>query len=241
MRHYNSSVSAVRIVLLGPPGAGKGSLALLCEQRLGLAHLSTGEIFRQEIARRSVLGRRVQRYVAAGRLVPDALVVQVMASRLGAMKVRRGFVLDGFPRTQGQAAGLDQVLDRKRKPIDGAVYVTSPEALLVRRLCGRRVCSRCGANYHLRTMRPKHAGVCDHCGGSLMTRKDDQPATIRKRLALDHRTAKPLLTYYKNTGRLSTVDGRGHIETVFQRTLTLFRHRGWIDGRHDRTQVHARN
>lgn len=216
-------------------------MALLCEQRLGLAHLSTGEIFRQEIARRSVLGRRVQRYVAAGRLVPDALVVQVMASRLGAARVRRGFVLDGFPRTQGQAAGLDRVLERKRKPIDGAVYVTSPEALLVRRLSGRRVCSRCGANYHLRTMRPKQAGVCDHCGGSLMTRTDDQPVTIRKRLALDHRTAKPLLAYYKSTGRLSTVDGRGHIDAVFQRTLTLFRRRGWINGRHDRTQVHARN
>ena len=219
----------MRIVLLGPPGAGKGSLALLYGTRLGLAHFSTGEIFRQEIARRSALGRRVQRYVTGGRLVPDALVVTVMVARLGRNTLRRGLVLDGFPRTAGQAAGLDRALREKFQPLDGAVYLSAPEPLLVRRLSGRRVCSRCGANYHLRTMRPKRPGRCDRCRGRLMTRYDDQPETIRKRLDVDRKASKPLLAYYRRRGLLYEVDGRGHIETVYRRTLRLFRRVGWLN------------
>lgn len=218
----------MRIVLLGPPGAGKGSLASLCNARLGLAHLSTGEIFRQEIARQSLLGRRVQRYVAEGRLVPDQLVVRVMATRLNGPTLRQGFVLDGFPRTRGQAAGLDRVLGRRSRPLDAAVYLTSPGPLLIRRLSGRRICSRCGANYHVRTMRPKRPGRCDRCGGPLVTRRDDQASTIRKRLAIDRRTSAPLLGYYRRRGLLHFVDGKGHINTVFARTLKLFRRRGWL-------------
>ena len=235
----------MRVVLLGPPGAGKGSLALLCGDRLGLTHLSTGEIFRQEMARESLLGRRVRRYVTSGQLVPNALVVRVMASRLKGprrsprtteapqgrrpmVRGSRGFVLDGFPRTAGQAAGLDRVLRTRRLPLDGAVYLTSPKALLVRRLSGRRVCPSCGANYHLRTMRPKRPGRCDRCGSALVTRKDDQLATIRKRLDVDERAAKPLLAYYRRRSVLYEVDGRGHIETVFRRAVTLFRHQGWL-------------
>ena len=222
----------MRLVLLGPPGAGKGSLASLYHLRLGVAHLSTGEIFRQEIARNSRLGRRVQRYVTSGRLVPDALVVEVMAAQLKRMGTR-SFVLDGFPRTAGQAAGLDRVLRARRQALNAAVYLTSPRPLLVRRLSGRRVCGRCGANYHIRTMRPKQPGQCDRCRGELTTRKDDQPATIRKRLAIDHQAASPLLAYYKKQGLLHSVDGRGHIQTVFARTLKLFRRQGWV---HDRAQ-----
>jgi adenylate kinase len=218
----------VRIVLLGPPGAGKGSLASLCNVRLGLVHLSTGEIFRQEIARQSLLGRRVQRYVVNGRLVPDLLVVTVMATRLNGATLRQGFVLDGFPRTRGQAAGLDRVLNRRDTPLDAAIYLTSPEPLLIRRLSGRRVCSRCGANYHIRTMRPKHPGHCDRCQGPLMTRKDDQASTIRKRLAIDRNASTPLLGYYRRRGLLHLVDGKGHIDTVFARTLKLFRRKGWL-------------
>lgn len=218
----------MRIVLLGPPGAGKGSLASLCHRRLGVPHLSTGEIFRQEIARGSALGRRVQRYVMRGQLVPDALVVQVMASRLARMASGRGFVLDGFPRTRAQAAGLGRVLTARRQPLDGAVYLTSPASLLVRRLGGRRVCGRCGANYHVRTMKPKRAGRCDRCQGALIIRKDDRPETIRKRLAIDRKAAKPLLDYYRREGLLYCVNGAGFIGTVFTRTLTLFRRQGWL-------------
>jgi len=195
---------------------------------VGLRHISTGEMFRQEIAQRTPLGRRVQRYVMNGRLVPNALVVKVMVSRLAPEILAKGFVLDGFPRTRGQAAGLDRALATRRAPLDAAVYVDSPESLLVRRLTGRRVCSRCGANYHLRTMRPKRPGRCDHCGGRLIVRKDDGVDTIKKRLAIDRKAATPLLAYYQRRGILERVNGIGHIETVFVRLMRLFGQRGWL-------------
>lgn len=217
----------MRIVLLGPPGAGKGSLASLCKARLGSAHLSTGEIFRQEIARHTALGRRVSRYVANGRLVPDALVVAAMAARLSRARAR-DFVLDGFPRTAGQAAGLDRVLKCAGRPLDAAVSLTSPHRLLVRRLSGRRVCRRCGANYHVRTMRPTRPGRCDRCGGRLLIRKDDQPRMIRKRLAIDRKASTPLLAYYRRCGLLHLVDGAGRLETVYRRALQLFHRHGWL-------------
>ena len=220
----------MRIVLLGPPGAGKGSLASLYRERLGAPHLSTGQIFREEIARNSALGQRVKAYVTSGRLVPNNLVVEVMAKRLsGRGGSSRGFVLDGFPRTRAQAAGLDRVLRRHRQPLDGAVYLTSPTSLLVRRLSGRRVCARCGENYHVRTMRPKHLGRCDRCNGRLTTRKDDRLETIRKRLSIDRKAAAPLLAYYRQKGLLFPVNGAGHVETVYKRTLGLFRRQDWVN------------
>ena len=193
-----------------------------------LAHISTGEIFRHEIARGTPLGRRVQRYVTTGRLVPDQLVVDVMASHLTPTLLRQGFVLDGFPRTRRQAAGLDQVLARKQAPLDGAVYLTSPQDLLIRRLSGRRVCKRCGANYHIRTMKPKRDGQCDRCRGILTTRKDDQIQTIRKRLQVDRASTAPLLAHYRNKRLLQLLDGRGHIQTVFGRAQKLFRRKQWL-------------
>ena len=220
----------MRIVLLGPPGAGKGSLASLYRERLHVPHLSTGQIFRDEIARNSPLGRRVRAYVTRGLLVPNKLVVELMAHRLSSSGGSgRGFVLDGFPRTRGQAAGLDRMLRRHHQALDGAVYLTSPAALLVRRLSGRRVCSRCGANYHVRTMRPARAGRCDRCQGALIIRKDDLPETIRKRLAIDHKAAAPLLDYYRKRGLLFLVDGAGHVEAVYKRTMGLFRRQGWLE------------
>ncbi len=203
-------------------------MALLCSRKLGIEHLSTGQIFREEMAKGSVLGRKVRAYVTNGRLVPDALVIRVMTSRLASSAHRKGYVLDGFPRTKGQAAGLDRALRRFKQPLRGAVCLTSPEPLLVRRLSGRQVCSKCGANYHARTMRPKKAGICDHCQGALITRKDDQPQTIRKRLAIDRKTSQPLLDYYKQQKRLHTVDGRGRVETVYGRALKLFKRQGWV-------------
>ncbi len=220
----------MRIVLLGPPGTGKGSLAFLCETRLGLVHLSPGQIFREEMARGSRLGQRVNRYVMSGRLVPDALVVQVMNARLAhARRVKKGFVLDGFPRTKGQAVGLNRVLQRLRQPLAGAVYLTSPASVLVRRLSGRRVCKRCGANYHIRTMKPKRSGRCDRCPGVLIVRKDDQPETIKKRLDVDHQVATPLVRYYRHQGLFSELNGAGHIESVFVRAMKLFRTQHWLD------------
>lgn len=217
----------MRIVLLGPPGAGKGSLALLCKIQLKLKHLSTGQIFREEMAKGSALGEKVRAFVTNGRLVPDDLVTHVMVARLSAKRYR-AFVLDGFPRTQGQAAGLDKALERLHMPLNGAVYITSPQPLLIRRLSGRLVCSRCGANYHVRTMRPKQRGLCDRCSAKLITRKDDQIKTIRRRLAIDHKTCKPLLDYYKKRKVLYRVDGRGRIATVFIRANKLFHRQRWV-------------
>lgn len=217
----------MRIVLLGRPGAGKGSLALLCKNKLKLKHLSTGQIFREEMAKGSTLGEKVRSFVTNGRLVPDDLVTRVMVGRLTAKRYR-AFVLDGFPRTKGQAAGLDKALTRLKLPLNGAVYITSPEAILIKRLSGRLVCSKCGANYHMRTMRPKRRGLCDRCAAKLITRKDDQIGTIRRRLAIDHKTSKPLLDYYKKSGTLYRVDGRGRIATVFVRAEKLFRCQNWV-------------
>ena len=218
----------MRFVFLGPPGTGKGSLAWLCEQRLGLIHISTGEIFRQEIARRTPLGRRVRQYVTSGRLVPNALVVNVMVSRLTSSMLSKGFVLDGFPRTKGQASGLDRALARRKAPLQAAIYLDSPEGLLVKRLTGRRVCSRCGANFHVRTMKPKHPGRCDSCRGRLIIRNDDEVGTIKKRLAIDRTASAPLLAYYRQRGLLYHVNGAGHVDTVFVRMLKLFRQHGWL-------------
>jgi adenylate kinase len=191
-------------------------LASLYADRLGTPHLSTGEIFRKEIAKGSDLGNRVKGYVTKGKLVPDGLVVEVMAERLKSAG-REGYILDGFPRTAGQAKGLDRVLKRAGQSLTAAVYLTSPRELLVRRL------------------RP---GLCDRCHGRLITRKDDEPRTIRKRLALDHKNASPLLAYYRGQGLLHPVNGVGHVEAVYDRTLKLFRREGWLN--HDRAQKSRR-
>jgi adenylate kinase len=220
----------VRIVVLGPPGTGKGSLAALCEQHLGIPYVSTGQLFREQIARKTKLGLEVQSYVSRGQLAPDELVVRVMTRQLARKEFIKGFILDGFPRTVEQAKGLEEALERLRTPLQGALYVSSPQETLIRRLSGRRVCpnTHCGATYHTRTMRPKVVGTCDHCGSALTTRVDDQPETISKRLAVDAENAKPLLAYYRSRKLLYRVDGRGHINTVYRRTRELFRRLGWI-------------
>lgn len=222
---------SLRIVLLGPPGSGKGTLAEQLSARLGLAHLSAGELFRQEIRRGSALGRQVRRYVASGRLVPDAVVVRVMTTRLSTRLLRQGLVLDGFPRTVAQAQGLAMSLARTRRPLDGAIVLRAPARVLIERLGGRRVCNRCGAIYHLRNLPPRRAGRCDRCGGPLSIRKDDRVATIRKRLAIDRVEARPLLAYYRRQRRLYPLDGSGSSEQAYRRALRLFRRQGWLDDR----------
>lgn len=200
----------------------------MLEERLGLVPLSTGELFRQEISRRSSLGRRVSRYVTQGLLVPDALVVTVMTHQLSRSRLRRGIVLDGFPRTLGQAKGLDRFLQRQRQPLDAAVYLTCSPDVLIRRLGGRQVCRTCGAIYHVRNMPPKRRGICDRCGGKLIVRQDDQASTIRKRLEVDRGKARPLLDYYARKGLLYQLNGNGSSEHVFTRAMGLFRRQGWM-------------
>lgn len=219
---------SLRIVLLGPPGSGKGTLAQTLSQRFKLPHLSTGDIFRREIARRSALGRTVQAYVESGRLVPDALVVRVMTKQLTARMLQRGFVLDGFPRTVGQADGLNRYLTAKRRPLEGAVYLACTAKVLISRLSGRRVCKACGAIYHVRNMPPKRSGVCDRCGGALITRKDDAVSTITTRLAVDRAQVKPLLAYYRTRKVLFRIDSNETNQVTFRRIQRLFHRHGWV-------------
>ena len=197
-------------------------------RHVGMVHYSTGELFRQEIRRHSALGHAVSRYVSAGRLVPDRLVVDVMTHQLTPQLLSKGFVLDGFPRTVGQAKGLDQFLLPRRRPLDAALYLACPQAVLIQRLSGRRVCSRCGAIYHLRTMPPKRTGICDRCHGKLVVRKDDEVATVKNRLAIDRGQAKPLLAYYRQRGLLYRLNGTGTSTQVLQRVIRLFRRQGWV-------------
>lgn len=219
---------SVRLVLLGPPGVGKGSLASLLEKRLGMSHVSTGELFRQEIARGSKLGSSVKRYVSTGRLVPDDLVVQVMMSRLSAKTLKYGIVLDGFPRTRGQAIGFDRELKRRGIGLDGAIVLESPMHLLIRRLSLRRVCPQCGATYNVRTMPPKQSGRCDECHARLVARKDDQPSMIQRRLEIDKQASAPLIAHYRRKKLLYELNGSGKIETVYHRALALMKRQGWL-------------
>ena len=160
--------------------------------------------------------------------MPDRLVVQVMTKRLSALGRSSAFVLDGFPRTVGQARGLGGAMRRIGRPLDGAIYLVTPQAVLVRRLSGRRVCARCGANYHLRTMRPRRAGRCDRCAGKLIIRNDDRAGTIKRRLAIDRAKATPLLRYYQRQGKLHRISGVGPVERVYRRTVALCRRQGWL-------------
>ena len=215
-------------MLLGPPGSGKGTLAKQLEGVLRLDHLSTGDIFREQIRQRTALGKAVSRYVTKGLLVPDALVVQVMTSQLSAKRLRQGFVLDGFPRTKGQAQGLERFLTRQRRPLTAAIHLACPASVLVTRLSGRRVCSACGAIYHVRRIPPKRRGICDACGGALKTRQDDQVATIRKRLAIHHAQEAPLLAYYRRRDALYVLSGYGSSDQTFRRAVRLMEDRRWI-------------
>jgi len=167
--------------------------------------------------------------VTSGRLVPDALVVAVMAARLSPSQLDHGIVLDGFPRTAGQAAGLDRVLKQRGRPLDGVVYLDVPLTVLVRRLAGRRVCPRCGANYHVRTMKPKQAGRCDRCHARLIIRKDDEPRTIKQRLRIDRAASRSLLTYYRRRGVLYRISGAGRLDRIFERVRRVCLRHGWLN------------
>ena len=224
---------SLRIVLLGPPGSGKGTLAQTLGEALSIRHLSTGDIFRREIAQGSALGQTVRRYVESGRLVPDALVVKVMTKQLTPSRLRHGFVLDGFPRTVGQAEGLDRYLTARRQPLNGAVYLVCSQPTLISRLSGRRVCSACGAIYHLRNMPPSRPGACDRCQGTLITRKDDAVGTVKTRLAVDRAKAKPLLAYYRTRRLLFRIDSNQSNAHTFRRIRRLFVQQGWVKGRGD--------
>ncbi|MDI6894011.1 MAG: adenylate kinase [Bacillota bacterium] len=215
----------MRVVLLGPPGSGKGTQAARLGVSWGVPHVSTGDAFRQAVAEGTPLGKLAQEYMQRGELVPDQVVNGAVAARLGRDDCARGFVLDGYPRTLPQAEALEEMLRERGPGLDAVVDLVVSEEELVRRASGRRVCSQCGASYHLEFRAPRQAGRCDTCGGELIQREDDRPQTVARRLAVYRRQTAPLVEFYRDRGLLVEVDGVGTVEEVTRAILEA------VDGR----------
>ena len=201
------------LVLVGPPGTGKGTQAKLIAERLGLAHIATGDLFREAVQQGTELGRRAKAYMDKGELVPDEVTIAMVEERIQQPDARRGVVFDGFPRTLQQARALDQALAHTSSSVALALHVTAADDEIVRRLSGRWLCPGCGAIYHEETQAPQKAGICDTCGSALMQRDDDKPEVVSRRLELQ-RPAKELLGHFAGQGKLVDVDGQQAVETV---------------------------
>ena len=210
----------MRIVLLGPPGSGKGTQATRIAAKLRIPHIATGDLFRSQIAEETELGLLANEYIAHGNLVPDEVTNAMMRERLSKPDAT-GFLLDGYPRTLDQARALDEVLSKLFKPLKGAYLIDVPDENIVERAVGRLVCTSCGEIFHLKFKPPSVAGICDKCRGILSVREDDTPSTIRHRLTVYHRITTPVLDFYKEKGILHRVDGVGPPEEIFQRLLAL--------------------
>ena len=205
----------MNVILLGPPGAGKGTQAKRLEKAHGLVQLSTGDMLRAERAAGTELGRKVQAIMDAGHLVSDDIIVDMIEQRIGAADCRNGFVLDGFPRTVPQAEALDAMLARRNMKLDHVIELAVDDDALVDRIDGRFSCARCGASYHERNKRPKVSGVCDVCGSrDFIRRADDNAETVKARLAAYHAQTAPILPYYRAKGILRQVDGMADITEV---------------------------
>ncbi|MBL7084695.1 MAG: adenylate kinase [Candidatus Omnitrophica bacterium] len=218
----------MRLILLGPPGAGKGTQAKLLAEQFNIPHISTGDILRDEMREDSPLGHRVQQFVKSGELVPDEIVVEVVVNRLKKTDAQGGFILDGFPRTLNQADSLNTALKRLNYSVDLVLYFeTSPE-VSIKRLSGRRVCRDCGVNFHLVNMPPKVEGICDFCGAKLYLRDDDKEETVKKRLSIYQSQTASLIDYYKNYGNLRKISGDLEAGRVNQELIDLFTREGLI-------------
>jgi adenylate kinase len=210
----------MRLILIGPPGVGKGTQAALLGSRLGVFTLSSGEIFRKEIEAQTDLGRLAQRYIQHGELVPNGVTIEMMAKRLREPEMRRkGFILDGFPRNIKQADALAEILSELDLPLDGVVSLEAPDELIVRRLSGRMGCTKCGAIYHSLNKPPLRIGLCDNCNSPVMVRSDDQAETIRERLRVFRENTAPLVEYYGAQGNLSRIDSTRDPEEVYRDIL----------------------
>ena len=205
----------MKLILLGPPGAGKGTQAKRLFDRHHLVQLSTGDMLRAEVASGSALGAQAKQVMDAGQLMPDDIVISMIEGRIEKPDCKDGFVLDGFPRTEGQATALDSMLARHSAKIDGVIELAVDEAALVERISGRYACAKCGAGYHDTFQKPKVAGVCDSCGGTDFTRrKDDNAETVKARLVAYRQQTAPILPYYKGKGLLHQVDGMAELDEV---------------------------
>ena len=205
----------MKIIMLGAPGAGKGTQAKMLAEKYGIPHISTGDIFRANIKNGTELGAKAKEYMDKGLLVPDELVVDLIMDRFKADDCKNGYILDGFPRTIPQAEALDAALAANGEKIDYAVNVEVPDENIVNRMSGRRACLSCGATYHIEHIPPKKEGICDKCGQELVLRDDDKPETVQKRLKVYHEQTQPLIDYYKKQNILKSVDGTQPMEKVF--------------------------
>jgi adenylate kinase len=204
----------VRVILIGPPGVGKGTQAKFLTERLGVPHVSTGDLLRAAVKEGTPLGRKAKGYMEAGQLVPDQLIGDLLGERLAQPDAAAGFILDGFPRTVEQVGILDGVLAGRGARLDRVLMLVAPEAEIVRRLSGRRTCPSCGAVYHLESRPPKAAGVCDGCGSALVQRPDDTEEVIRERLRVYAEQTIPVAGAYRERGLLMQIDGTGEPEAV---------------------------
>ncbi|MBU1148161.1 MAG: adenylate kinase [Candidatus Omnitrophica bacterium] len=207
----------MRIVLLGPPGAGKGTQAVMLFEKLGYLHLSTGDILRENVKNGTEVGKKAKSFMDKGDLVPDDIVIEMMLEKINKDALCKDFILDGFPRTVYQAKKIDTELEKIKLPIDLVVYFETSLKTVVFRLTGRRLCPKCGANYHIINMPPKKQGICDKCGLELYQRKDDNEETIKKRLEVFNDQTRELIDYYKEKGILKEISGDLDAKEVYKK------------------------
>ena len=211
----------MKIIMLGAPGAGKGTQAKMIAEKYQLPHVSTGDIFRANIKNGTELGMEAKKYMDQGQLVPDELTVKILLDRVAQEDCRNGYVLDGFPRTIPQAEVLDKALAELGEKIDYAINVDVPDENIVKRMSGRRACLACGATYHIEHIPPKKEGICDTCGQALVLRDDDKPETVLKRLKVYHDQTQPLIDFYEAKGVLKNVDGTVDMKDVFAAIVAI--------------------
>lgn len=211
----------MKIIMLGAPGAGKGTQAKMIAEKYAIPHVSTGDIFRANIKEGTELGKEAKKYMDQGLLVPDELTVKILLDRVAKDDCKNGYVLDGFPRTIPQAQVLDNALQELGDKIDYAIDVEVPDENIIKRMSGRRACLGCGATYHIEHIPPKKDGVCDTCGQELVLRDDDQPETVKNRLEVYHEQTQPLIDFYTEKGILKTVDGTKDMKDVFAAIVSI--------------------
>jgi adenylate kinase len=214
--------------LLGPPGAGKGTQAKVLSQTYAIPHISTGDILREAVKNNAPVGKKAKAYMDKGELVPDDVVNQIVVERIGEDDAARGFILDGFPRTRVQAQRLDESLGELGIALDLVLYFETSNRVAIARLSGRRVCRKCGANFHITNIPPKVNGVCDHCGGELYQRPDDSEETVKNRLVVYEQQTKELVEYYRGKGLLRTVSGDLDVQEVFVILSKMFKDEGLV-------------